>query len=763
MTPPASSSGKRALRLTIAISASAAAAAFLLLYDRLQADRAAQQEVSISIGQPAHALFSDNGSDPSLAVDGDETGAGWRAPMPFGTTWWQTELAFPTRIERIVVHTPASSKPYRYAIQGSLDGNVWFPVAAKSGASTTSTGESGDEFDVKALARYVRIVFVRQEAGQAAELLEVRIEGDPADDIPPPVSLADGSGTDLGAYGAGSNVKLTGALLQPAMPSADLIRATLKIYGISRPDFLLEVPLPEGTPSWRDFAAWTIPEDASPGAYGVHLQTEWSDGTFAETDAGFFRIVRPDDLTVYEIREDSYNGLPVWKLDGGMSAEYAVQKSAEALGPAVSHSWFTSRGSFGPNPVYATPSFLSDSVQQTVDFYNAKFGAARKFETVVISTGVASAPYLSRALEAPVLPLQFLAGLDSVRELRGMLNRAAQQGLDAYGALGYDASMTPAVAWLKLLDLPPAYEQFLIDHQVENIVLMGSYGTIGETASRKVIAGPDSLTGGPSKESGEIYVMYPAGGTASDTVELNNRILDLALYSLDESLLPVTDWESGVTESQVNRFTESLRAKTSVRDVVFVSGRDTLHLYEFASYVAMAYYKKNEELLKEEGGSAIRGIAMNPYLASHPFYEARMGEIPLLFWQFSSLRDTVDVRLNQELRRAVARTFPDVDFDALSVRISTTNNFGQTVTEDRLRSRLTSAGFTRIEAPGSLSDEVWDLGDGANALSETLAERLYSLYNPSQLADWDNRMLPLTIAELLEIPSDYPAVSMTHP
>lgn len=125
-----------------------------------------------------------------------------------------------------------------------------------------------------------------------------------------------------------------------------------------------------------------------------------------------------------------------------------------------------------------TPDFLQQSVQHTVDLYNEYLGKSKKLKTVIIATGVPAVPYLSAAMEAPVLPLHFLVSVNSTKEVSSILEYSSQAGVPCYATLGYDASMDDVgVAWIKLLALPDEYRKFIIEHEVENVIIAG----IGKT------------------------------------------------------------------------------------------------------------------------------------------------------------------------------------------------------------------------------------------------------------------------------------------
>ena len=112
---------------------------------------------------------------------------------------------------------------------------------------------------------------------------------------------------------------------------------------------------------------------------------------FAENRDEYFQQKKESILTTYEINKETYKGVDVFTLDGGMSAEYAVQKSLSNMTSAVSHTWKIGKGG-GPAPVWGEKDFLIKSAQKTVDLYNKYLGSDKPIETVIISTGVPVVP-----------------------------------------------------------------------------------------------------------------------------------------------------------------------------------------------------------------------------------------------------------------------------------------------------------------------------------------------------------------------------------
>ena len=72
---------------------------------------------------------------------------------------------------------------------------------------------------------------------------------------------------------------------------------------------------------------------------------------------------------------------------------------------------------------------------------------------------------------------------------KAILDYSNQNGYASYATLGYDGSMPGVgVAWIKLLDLPEEYKQFIKDHQVEEVYIYGvGQEGHGESYSRRVL------------------------------------------------------------------------------------------------------------------------------------------------------------------------------------------------------------------------------------------------------------------------------------
>src|SRR5690606_14151923 len=133
----------------------------------------------------------------------------------------------------------------------------------------------------------------------------------------------------------------------------------------------------------------------------------------------------------------------------------------------------------------------------------------------------------------------------------------------------------PAVAWIKLLDLPEEYRKFIEDHQVEEIILWGvEENVLGETWAKKVIRRS------PSGEFGEgsIYMQYTGHGSETDVLNLRTRINDYDLTAV-EAETHIPDWESGLANKQIHQIASSIKSKTSADAYGVTAFGDMIHIY----------------------------------------------------------------------------------------------------------------------------------------------------------------------------------------
>lgn len=450
---------------------------------------------------------------------------------------------------------------------------------------------------------------------------------------------------------------------------------------------------------------WKVPSEFTPAAVGVY-QKEAGQLIYSS----YFRVVTPGMLTTYQITKEEYKGMNVFMLDGGMSAEYAVQKSLANLTAGVSHTWFIGPGG-GPKPVWGTPDFLQRSVRHTVDLYNEHLGKSKKLKTVIISTGVPTVPYLSAAMEAPVLPLHFLVSVNSTKEVSSILEYSSQAGVPCYATLGYDASMNDVgVAWIKLLALPDEYRKFIIEHEVENVIIAG----IGENVKSESYCRKISETGVDGQEyaNGSLYILYTQSGSEHDIHTISRNIVDYNILSLEEGK-DLADWESGVVNRQIDSISKGIREHTPAQVYSLIATHDMMDMYNLGANIAMYFMYKN----REQKNISVQGIYLNEYLISQPLYELTQGYIPLLFWQFVPPVSTIE-RIKRDIQKVVDTYERGVLLENRTVHVNAR------VGKEELVQELKKRGFRFVTKRKDNVEELWDLSDGINSPCEEVAKNI---------------------------------------
>lgn len=563
--------------------------------------------------------------------------------------------------------------------------------------------------------------------------------------------------TQKGSYFIGDKVNLSFTISNSSSSSIKIKSIKAKIQNLNHPNgFINEISLEHnliitGKNKYQlsNSEIWTVPANVAKDPYGVFIEYVLDNGHTEMTYQTFFHVVDTNMITTFQIQRFSYHGLPVFSLDGGMSAEYAVEKSGANLASGISDSWKVNAHASGPNHVYATPEFLQNSVRQTVNFYNSILGSSTSVESVIISTGIPSVPYLSSAMKAPVLPLHFLVSANTVKEVQSVLNYSNAKGYSSYATLGYDASVPYAVAWVKLLDIPKEYIDFLIQHKVKNVILLGATAaTGGEATAKKVIS--DTRTDLNKYSVGSLYILYPQGGIDADSIAIMEKIKDFNEIKTQVNFTRVADWESGIIPEQVKNFSEKIKRKTAIKNIQFITALDDGELYNLATYVSLAFIYKNKNAFTTNGSSPINGVALNPYLLSDPLYENRFKYIPLVYWQGNPLHSIID-NLDKVVKPAISSYFPESMYADLNFWINSSVNFGGPEKAMAIKNALLANGFKNIKENDYSFDEVWDPKDGMDAPCEVRAKELIDFSSAQALKNWNTNLLPLSPDDLVDL------------
>lgn len=525
---------------------------------------------------------------------------------------------------------------------------------------------------------------------------------------------------------------------------------TKPVKSIASASVVLDVrAVPGATVKVHAIPVWHITPLVADGAYAIYIKsfvrpTDTGVELSADPAAAFctfFRVADDSSHATYRVAaHKTAHGLPVFTMSQGLSAEYMVQKAAANITCGVSHSWFTRVAGAGPEPVLSTPDFVQRSVFETISFYDSLFGKAQPIENLIIATGLPSVAYLSRVLNAPVLPVHFLVGINSIKEIETILDVSQQHGLETYATIGHDTSLSgqKAVAWIKLLELPREYVEFIEHHQVKNVVLVGYTGTqAGEVTARRV-SNPTA--------SHEIYLMQLS---ASSLEYLSNMIFDLDEYDIGP-VTRIADWESGLSLTQRDRLADDVEPFATAHSL---TSANDIELWNLATYLYLRFFQKNREN-PPSVGAMVKGVMLNPYLIAHPFYESTIQYIPFLYWQGFSADHHIESRLRTTIQQAVQEYFPEVEWSDLAFQVNSTQNFGGSWQALEMEMALAARGL-KTERGNYYADEVWSPGDGSYSSVERCADAM-TTRGLSQLKEWNDKVLFLDMDDLNQISERFP-------
>lgn len=676
--------------------------------------------------------------------------------------WWQVDLGSNYRLTSITNRNYVDgTRYYHYYVRVSLDGQNWSaPIAWKF--NNNPALDAGEIFSVTGVARYVRVNIVANSANVSAHLTNFEVYGEAITQSSTPAVAVSNVALSDETYQTSETPALSYTLTNTTGSAVTVANSYAIVFGLSNPGYRrfvelgTNVSIAASAASTVSGSLWQVDSGMPPGAYGVFVRNQLSDGRTWEHYQTFFRITDGTQLTRFSIAGDSHSGFPVYTLDGGLSAEYAVQKSAQILSQSAGPSWTPSAAGYGPKPIYATPNFLEEAIDETISTLDTALGATRPFDRLVVAPGIQSTPQLINTLQAPVLPLHFLVSFDSVYELRTVLDQAQRSGYDVMATLGYDGSMDPGVAWIKLLTPPSEYLDFIDRHSVEDVVFAGSSGSSGgENASRRVLFAGAPTTG---HNPGDIFVIYPGGGSSTDVQNLAARIHDISDLPQPGSLENISDWEAGLLPEQIAGFDTAIAPIISGQ-LATLTAPSYYDIDNLGIYLTAAYYKKNSAHLAV-GGQTVRGIALSPYMTNQPFYDTANGLLPVLFFQGESSLTIVEGRILNRAQAALDVYFPGTDVTDLPVDVITSRNFGGFANAG-IQSRLVQFGFSSYDFGTTGIDEIWNPSDGYTAWNEKSVVELAAVRTQGQWTTWNSQLSALDLDDLDDLASSFQNITFT--
>jgi len=485
---------------------------------------------------------------------------------------------------------------------------------------------------------------------------------------------------------------------------------------------------------------FAVPDDYSASTLcSLSFRLDFGEGVTSVTDGILFRVINDEVLLTYEVERTEYKGVPVFRQFGDMSAAYGVVKSLAAFSGGMAPTMHQTK-SGGPDPVVATPEFLLNSIIKTVGLYNNELGANAKIRRVVIGPGIASASYLAGYSGAAFLPIHYLVSANSVGEIEQILDYSNNAGIACYSTMGYDGSVPGVgVAWIKLLDLPQEYIDFINDHQVEEIYLYGmSQSGLGESCARQVMR---SVNTGDEYAPGSLYMLYTNNGTDADINALKNRYYDYTTTPLG-AVQYISDWESGLCDRQIENMAKTTKETTAAR-IFSITSDDMMRLYNMAPALYLTYTRKNASLLNHSG---VTGMIFNEYLTNHPVYEAYKGYVPMLYWQMNPASATLG-RIDSEIKPLVNSVYPGTG-DRIKDGYYYLNS---NLRRNELRNGLINMGVAQAKIKVRRAADLWNPDDDTSGMVGSTEDFVYDIIDNigvDKYRDAVKNLRPLTFSDI---------------
>ena len=494
------------------------------------------------------------------------------------------------------------------------------------------------------------------------------------------------------------------------------------------------VPVDAGT-------LYTLPAALKPSSFcAVRFLLDFEDGITTTIDGTYFRAVNEQSLLTYDIQKLDYQGLPVYRQIGDMSAGFGVLKTIVAFDQGIAAT-MEEAPQGGTYPVAPTPEFLQRSVRKTVELYNSEIGAATKIKRVVVGTGIASVSYFATMMGAAYLPIHYLVSANSASEVQAILDYSNQNGYASYATLGYDGSMPGVgVAWIKLLALPDEYRKFIIEHEVENVIIAG----IGENVKSESYCRKLSKTGVDGQEyaDGSLYILYTQSGSEHDIKTISRNVVDYNTLSLEKGK-DLADWESGVVNRQIDNISKGICEHTPAQVYSLIATHDMMDMYNLGANMGMYFMHKNQGQRKV----SVQGTYLNEYLISQPLYELTQGYIPLLFWQFVPPVSTID-RIKRDIQKVVDVYEKGILLENKTVHVNAR------IGKEELVQELKKRGFRFVTKRKDKVEELWNLSDGINSPCEEVVQNIVEQIGVRRYKELCENALYLDLDDLKQLVED---------
>ena len=293
------------------------------------------------------------------------------------------------------------------------------------------------------------------------------------------------------------------------------------------------------------------------------------------------------------------------EVHGGLSSEIIFGKSIAHKRNIIYRGWVNQSPS-------GCPTFVKDSVEYIVSELKKIPNITSKY--AIIGPGIDSVSYMTDLMDCIYLPSQFMVEVHNIDGLKLMLDNADKAGIKCYSCI-MNSSIYPTniVAYIKLLEIPKIYTDYLEQVKINRVFCMGIYNRLG-LLEGKVRQYTDSEAPRQFIESKNIYLYYPHenfGGRQKDDMLYSDKIESINMSHIKETAgYMMTDWEYGF--DNIGEFMLNFNGKSYL-----------LYSDDIIKFNSMAYHLSHQFMFNND--ITLQGFVFNVYLIGNPFYEAMYG------------------------------------------------------------------------------------------------------------------------------------------
>ena len=292
------------------------------------------------------------------------------------------------------------------------------------------------------------------------------------------------------------------------------------------------------------------------------------------------------------------------EVHGGLSAEIIFGRSISHKRNIIYRGWVNKSPSGSPN-------FIKDSVEYIVSELKKLVNVTAKY--AIIGSGLDCVSYMCDLMDYIYLPIQFLVEAHNIDGLKLMLENADKSGIKCYASIiNSKIYPTSVVAYIKLLEIPKIYIDYLEQVRINRVLCIGIYNRLGLNTC-KIRQYTDSDSPRQFIQSKNIYLYYPNenyGGRHIDDTVYSDKIENINMSHIKDTASYMCDWEYGV--DNIGEFLIPFNGKG------YVIYSDNITKMNILAYHITYQFMHNNDITP-------CGFVLNTSLIGNPFYEAIHG------------------------------------------------------------------------------------------------------------------------------------------